>query len=158
MGPSRERAQFDGIQTTAARKGCDLTMILYRPTGLRELRLVADSGYREFPPRLPDQPIFYPVLTLEYARQIARDWNTKSGDQAGFVTRFEVEDTFVARYPVQIAGGQVHQELWVPAAELPEFNRHILGVIVIVESYAGPQFSGRIDPVTHLPVGLDPTA
>ena len=51
-------------------------MILYRPVGVGELRLIARSVFREFPPRLPEQPIFYPVLTLEYARKIARDWNT----------------------------------------------------------------------------------
>lgn len=38
-------------------------MILYRPVGVAELRLIARSGFREFPPRLPEQPIFYPVLT-----------------------------------------------------------------------------------------------
>jgi hypothetical protein len=51
-------------------------MILYRPVGVGELRLIAQAEFREFPPRLPDQPIFYPVLTLEYAKRIARDWNT----------------------------------------------------------------------------------
>lgn len=61
-------------------------MILYRPVGLEELRLVAAAAYRAFPPRLPEQPIFYPVLNVEYARQIARDWNTKSGSRVGFVT------------------------------------------------------------------------
>ncbi len=37
-------------------------MILYRPVGTKELELIAESGYREFPPRLPSHPIFYPVL------------------------------------------------------------------------------------------------
>lgn len=128
-------------------------MILYRPVGLEELRLIADSGYRAFPPRLPEQPIFYPVLDLEYARQIARDWNTKSSSFVGFVTRFSVEDTFVSKYPVQIAGARQHEELWVPAEELEEFNRHIVGMIEIVEAYAGPGFKGQLDPQTHLPVG-----
>jgi hypothetical protein len=58
------------------------TVILYRPVGLAELKLVKASGYREFPPRLPEQPIFYPVLTEAYATQIARDWNTKTGANA----------------------------------------------------------------------------
>ena len=78
-------------------------MLLYRPTGLRELRLVADSGWTRWPPRLPDQPIFYPVLTLSYAVTIARDWNTKDpfSDHVGFVTRFQLDDAFATRYPVQ---------------------------------------------------------
>jgi hypothetical protein len=32
-------------------------MILYRPIGLRELSLLAQSGFRAWPPRLPHQPI-----------------------------------------------------------------------------------------------------
>ena len=85
-------------------------MILYRPVGLHELRLIADSGYRAFPPRLPEQPIFYPVLVLEYARQIARDWNTTSSSFVGFVTRFEVDDALTVKYPVQEVGAREHQE------------------------------------------------
>ena len=64
---------------------------LYRPLGLHELALIWDSGCRVFPPRLPDQPIFYPVTNVEYATQIARDWNTKDGSFAGYVAEFEVE-------------------------------------------------------------------
>jgi hypothetical protein len=128
-------------------------MILYRPVGVAELRLVEASGWRAWPPRLPHQPIFYPVLTVEYARKIARDWNTtdESSGFARFVTTFVVDDAHAARYPVQIAGGRTHEELWVPAEELEEFNRHIVGEIVVIEAFAGPQFVGTIDPATHLP-------
>jgi hypothetical protein len=45
--------------------------------------LIWDKGMREFPPRLAHQPIFYPVANLEYARQIARDWNT-ADEKSGF--------------------------------------------------------------------------
>jgi hypothetical protein len=69
------------------------------------------------------------------------------------VTRFAVDDDFVARYPVQVAGAQLHKELWVPAEELAELNRHIIGTIEVIESYAGPEFDGELDPETHLPVG-----
>ena len=48
---------------------------LYRPTGPTELALVAASGHKRWPPRLPDQPIFYPVTSEQYAIEIARDWN-----------------------------------------------------------------------------------
>src|ERR1700754_1908958 len=88
--------------------------ILYRPVGPKELALIVASGYREFPPRLPEQPIFYPVLNEEYARQIARDWNVKSCG-AGYVTRFAVRKDFAAKYPAQTVGASVHQELWIPA-------------------------------------------
>ena len=51
------------------------TITLYRPVGPKELELIEDSGFREFPPRLPDQPIFYPVTNHPYATQIARDYS-----------------------------------------------------------------------------------
>ncbi|MFL6196063.1 MAG: hypothetical protein ACJ75H_17925 [Thermoanaerobaculia bacterium] len=110
------------------------TVTLYRPVGPKELALIEASGWREFPPRLPEQPIFYPVLNEEYATQIARDWNVKESG-AGFVTRFQVDAAFLSRYPVQVVGGSVHQELWVPAEELAEFNRHIVGPIEVVRRF-----------------------
>ena len=54
-------------------------MILYRPVGEQELALIRESGYTAFPPRLPEQPIFYPVLNEQYAVEIASKWNTKIG-------------------------------------------------------------------------------
>ena len=114
------------------------TTTLYRPVGSGELRLIADSGYRAFPPRLPEQPIFYPVLNEEYAAQIARDWNTKhSADRRGYVTRFRVRSEFLRRYEVQTVGGSVHQELWVPAEELEQFNANIVGLIEVIAEFAG---------------------
>ncbi|MDY6939731.1 MAG: hypothetical protein SWY16_19025 [Cyanobacteriota bacterium] len=107
---------------------------LYRPIGPEELALIRESGWRSFPPRLPEQPIFYPVLNLEYATQIARDWNVKASG-AGFVTRFFVSAEYIKKYPVQTVGGSVHRELWVPAAELPEFNRQIIGKIEVVAQF-----------------------
>jgi hypothetical protein len=112
------------------------TTILYRPVGPKELELIAASGYREFPSRLPEQPIFYPVLNEKYARQIARDWNVPASG-AGYVNRFAVRKEFIARYPVQTVGGSVHQELWIPAAELVELNRNIVGLIEVIGEYKG---------------------
>ena len=71
-----------------------------------------------------------------YAIQIARDWNVPASG-AGYVTRFEVETEFCARYPRKVVGGREHEELWVPAEELEEFNRHIVGAIQVVREY-GP--------------------
>ncbi|WP_410656516.1 hypothetical protein [Amycolatopsis sp. lyj-112] len=113
------------------------TTTLWRPTGPAELDLVRESGWREWPPRLPDQPIFYPVLNEDYAIKIARDWNVPH-DGVGFVTRFEVETDFVARYPVQQAGGKTILELWVPAEELAEFNTHIVGKIEVTREFRRP--------------------
>ena len=110
------------------------TRTLYRPVGPAELELIRESGWREFPPRLPDQPIFYPVLNKSYAAQIARDWNVKASG-AGFVTRFEVDAGYLARFEEQTVGGSIHKELWVPAEELAEFNAHIVGTIEVVEEF-----------------------
>lgn len=110
------------------------TTTLYRPVGPEELALIAASGYREFPPRLPQQSIFYPVLNEEYARQIARDWNVKDSG-AGYVTRFAVRREFLAKYPAQKVGSAIHQELWIPAEELAEMNRNIVGLIEVIAEY-----------------------
>jgi hypothetical protein len=120
------------------------TTVLFRPVGVRELQLVRESDYTAFPPRLPGQPIFYPVLTREYAEKIARDWNTKdeASGHAGFVTRFEVDSVFLARYQPQQVGGSNHREYWIPCEDLPEFNRHIRGRIEVVAEYHGSEASG----------------
>ncbi len=130
-------------------------MILYRPVGLKELELIAASGFTMFPPRQPEQPIFYPVLNFEYAEQIARDWNTKRPPFAGFVTQFEIEQAYIEQFQVHIVGNaQIHQELWIPAEKLGEFNRHIIGKIKVMASYYGEAFVGDVDPNTNLPIGV----
>jgi hypothetical protein len=117
-------------------------MQLFRPVGVNELALIAASGFRAFPPRLEHQPIFYPVLTREYAVAIARDWNTRdaASGYAGFVTMFHVDDDYAARFPVQKVGGPEDIELWVPAEELAEFNEHIQGPISVIEEFYGERF------------------
>ncbi|WP_211239316.1 hypothetical protein [Actinokineospora inagensis] len=110
------------------------TTTLWRPVGPVELRLVEESGWRAWPPRLPEQPVFYPVLNEDYAVRIARDWNVRH-DGAGYVTRFEVDSAFLGRYPVRQAGGRTILELWVPAEELAEFNDHIVGLIEVVREF-----------------------
>jgi hypothetical protein len=112
------------------------TTTLFRPTGSTELELIRASGWKAFPPRLPEQPIFYPVLNEEYATQIARDWNARDGKR-GYVLRFQVETEYLARFPVQVAGARVHQEYWIPAERLEEFNRHVVGTIEIVSEFHG---------------------
>jgi hypothetical protein len=116
------------------------TTTLYRPVGAKELELIRQSGFRAFPPRLPDQPIFYPVLSEAYAEQIARDWNTKdpASGYRGFVLRFEVDSAFLERYEPKQVGAGVHRELWVPADELLELNRHIVGPIEVIAEFCGP--------------------
>ena len=110
------------------------TITLYRPVGPKELALIEASGWTRFPPRLPEQPIFYPVLNEDYATQIAREWNVKESG-AGFVTKFAVDSRFARRYQAQTVGSSLHRELWVPAGELDEFNRHIVGAIEVIAEF-----------------------
>lgn len=97
-----------------------------------------------WPPRLPEQPIFYPVLNHDYAVQIARDWNTKADAQVGYVTRFEIDDVYASRFERRVVGGHRHEELWVPAEELEEFNRHIRAPIRVVTAFFGADFRGLV--------------
>ncbi|MGE5374576.1 MAG: tetratricopeptide repeat protein [Bacteroidota bacterium] len=99
---------------------------------------------KTFPARLPQQPIFYPVLQLEYARQIASDWNVKREQFAGYVTEFKVEDDYINHFEEHAVGGLQYQELWIPAEEMEEFNRHITGHIKVVEAYFAEGFQGFI--------------
>lgn len=110
------------------------TTILFRPVGPLELALIEESGWTRFPPRLPEQPIFYPVMNEEYAIQIARDWNV-SASGSGFVTKFAVRSDYLIKFEVQNVGGPIHNELWVPAEELDEFNSNIVGLIEVTQSF-----------------------
>lgn len=115
------------------------TVTLWRPVGPNELALIKKLEMRAFPPRLPEQPIFYPVTTEAYATRIARDWNVRASG-SGFVTRFEVRRDFLDGYDVQTAGGRAHQEYWIPAEELDLFNAAIVGEIeVVAEFYSEEQ-------------------
>ena len=110
------------------------TITLWRPVGPTELRLIKESDCRAFPPRLPEQPIFYPVLNEGYAIQIARDWNV-AADGAGYVTRFNVRRSFLNGYKVEQAGGREHLEYWIPAEDLPSFNAAIVGKIEVTAEF-----------------------
>ena len=116
------------------------TVVLYRPIGREELLLIKESDYHAFPPRLPEQPIFYPVANEEYATQIARDWNDRHNvSRVGYVTRFSVRADYLKRYEAHTVGGSRHQEYWIPAEELEEFNKNIVGKIEVIAEFSGPE-------------------
>jgi hypothetical protein len=117
------------------------TVVLYRPTGPKELALIRDSNWKKFPPRLLEQPIFYPVLNEEYAAQIARDWNVRDGG-SGYVTRFVVNAEILNKYEVKQVGSSIHKELWIPAEELEELNQNIIGKIEVIAEF----HKNEIDP------------
>lgn len=110
------------------------TVTLYRPTGPQELELVRQSGFTRWPPRLPEQPIFYPVTNEAYAKQIATEWNVKDSG-VGYVTRFAVRKSFMDRYDIQKVGGEIHTEWWIHAEDLEELNDNIVGTIEVVGEY-----------------------
>lgn len=113
------------------------TVTLYRPVGEKELDLIRESGDRQFPPRLPFQPIFYPVCNEDYAIRIAREWNTKdeASGYVGYVTQFEVKSEYLRQYEVKTVGSEQLQEYWIPAEDLAEFNRNIVGKINVIGEY-----------------------
>jgi hypothetical protein len=113
------------------------TITLWRPTGQAERDLVAASGWRAWPPRLPEQPIFYPVLNRWYATKIAREWNVPA-EGVGYVTRFEVRRGYLDRYEVHQVGGRDVLEYWIPAEELASLNANIVGAVIEEAEYRGP--------------------
>ncbi len=116
----------------------EATITLYRPTGKNELALIEASGFTAFPPRRPEQPIFYPVTNEEYATQIARDWNAKyNAKKLGYVTKFAVRQEFLAGYETKIVGGRTHEEYWIPAEDLEQFNQSIVGKIEVISEFRG---------------------
>jgi hypothetical protein len=112
------------------------TIILYRPTGSQELERIKQCGFKRWPARLPEQPIFYVVTNEAYARQIATQWNVSSSG-AGYTTRFKVRKSFMDHYQVHQVGGPIHTEWWIPAEDLEELNNNIVGLIeVLGESHS----------------------
>jgi hypothetical protein len=110
------------------------TVTLWRPIGPKEMELIVKAEMGAFPPRLPDQPIFYPVTTEDYAVLIARDWNVPASGE-GLVTRFEVLASYLAQFEVREVGGRACQEYWIPAEELSSFNEAIVGTIKVVRRF-----------------------
>jgi hypothetical protein len=108
----------------------DLT-VMFRPCNQAELDLVEASGFTAWPPRLPIQPIFYPVTNLEYAREVNR-WNVEQYG-VGYITRFYVKREFAARFDLHVVGAGYQTEWWIPAEDLPELNANLIGKIEVIE-------------------------
>lgn len=117
------------------------TVELFRPVGQMEADLIKASGCRSFPPRLPFQPIFYPVSNLEYAREIAERWNTKDASSGfvGYVTRFLINADYLGAFELHQVGDSHHTEYWILSEQLGDFNLHIVGRIEFVAEFRAPQ-------------------
>jgi hypothetical protein len=118
------------------------TKTLYRPVGEKEMILIIESEYKQFPARLEWQPIFCPVLNELYAVDIASQWNINDpfGNYLGFVTKFEIWEESFSKYEIQNVGAEHHNELWVPAQELALVNGSIVGDIEVAKVYVGEKF------------------
>lgn len=127
------------------------SVTLYRPVGEKELILILESGFKKFPPRLEQQPIFYPVLNEAYAIEIASKWNTtdESGNYLGFVTEFEITEDEFLKYKIENVGGPIHNELWVPSEDLEVFNHAIVGDIKITKVFVGEKFKSPANQMVN---------
>ncbi|MDS4028832.1 MAG: hypothetical protein RKO66_01990 [Candidatus Contendobacter sp.] len=110
------------------------TVTLFRPVGPKELELLRQNGFARWPPRLPEQPIFYPVTNERYAIEIATKWNIKDSGY-GAVTRFKVKASFMAQYEIQKVGGRHHTEWWIPSERLEELNDNLVGFIEVIHEF-----------------------
>ena len=110
------------------------TTTLFRPIGPEELALLEKSDFLRWPPRLPDQPIFYPVTNEAYAREIAERRNVPASD-SGYVTRFEINSDWLAQFDPQVVGAARHTEYWIPAERLQEMNDQISGHIEVIAKF-----------------------
>ncbi|WP_313129575.1 ADP-ribosylation/crystallin J1 [Anaerocolumna sp.] len=111
-------------------------MKLFRPVGIKELEFIKQSGMKKFPPRLPGQPFFNPVFNVGHARQIAKEWNSKSAPEfVGFVMEFDVNDDYISTLEVKTAVSGMHKEVGVTDEELDELNSYIIGNIKVIEEY-----------------------
>jgi nicotinamidase/pyrazinamidase len=123
-----------GVELEESAKILGPTLTLFRPVGPEELAKLEENNFTAWPPRLSDQPIFYPVLNQAYAEQIATEWNVRDSG-SGFVTKFEVNRDLLKSYPRKIVGGKQHEELWIPAEDLGELNKNLIGPIELIKSF-----------------------
>jgi hypothetical protein len=121
------KAELTGVETT-----------LSRPIGEIAVELTGESGRHAFPPRLPEQPFFRPVLNEVHRNQIARSWSTRRWG-IGYVTNFKVDSESLRQFPLQRAGTRIPQQSWIRAEELEEFNRHIVGSIKRLRPFRSTQ-------------------
>lgn len=109
-------------------------IVAYRPIGPVEFALVEKAEFKRWPPRLPEQPYFYPVTNEIYARQIAAGWNVRDHG-CGYVTRFRVKKSFLDRYPIRCVGSTIHTEWWIPAQDLDALNEALVGKIEVIDEF-----------------------
>lgn len=106
---------------TSAKRNCITT--LYRVIDDGELNALRALGFRKFP--ACGEAAFYPMLSRHFALESLRQ--RPPGRQ--YLTQFKICAVYARSFEVQTLCGEVHDELWVPAEELPVFNEKIVGKI-----------------------------
>ena len=53
------------------------------------------------------------------------------------MTRFRVRSAFLRRYSRRTLGASMHEEYWIPAEELPDFNAALVGPIEVIAELHG---------------------
>ncbi|MHC8947999.1 hypothetical protein [Sphingobacterium hungaricum] len=51
------------------------------------------------------------------------------------MTKFAVKTSYLQKFKVENVGAEIHNELWVPAEELEEFNSNIVGLIEVTKEF-----------------------
>jgi len=125
---------FDEENYNFYKEKMPLVTTLYRPLNQAELDLILQSEWKSFPPRLPEQPIFYPVTNEAYANQIAKEWNMPAYG-VGHVVEFDLPSEYLTKYNIENVGGEMHNEYWIPAEELNDMNENILGRIRLIKTF-----------------------
>lgn len=74
------------------------------------------------------------MLHESFAHRIASQWNVQQSG-IGYVLRFKVRKEYVDPMPVYIIGGPEHREYRIPAEEIEELNRNIVGSIEVLATY-----------------------
>ena len=110
------------------------TIEMFRPIGPGEYDLLLENDFSSWPPRLEIQPIFYPVTNAQYADEINVKWNVPQSG-VGYTTCFLVKRAFADQYEIQRVGGDSHEEWWIPAEDLSELNRNLVGKIEVIRTF-----------------------
>ena len=105
------------------------TLTLYHPVTPEELDYIKCSNWTQLPAP-PEGEYFYPVPNTLYAGDIA--WGAYESEGA-YVVRFNVPLEYLSRYRMESAGARWETAYVVPVTDLDDFNRHIVGVIEVVE-------------------------
>lgn len=123
---------------------------LYQPVGMEELQYIRAAGWKAFPPHDPEQPLFRPVASEEYAALQAYNWNAAHNTyRRGYIVRFRLTTSFLSAYDNKIVGTPGHEEYWIPAEDLSLLNAAIQGQIEVAGTFAGEDAEYRKINETH---------